>query len=256
MAKKAHLGDKLFAAPSRRHRPDIKPTKPQARIERIYQTLRGEICLHDYEPGEILREQDLADRFEVSRSPIRNALSLLQADGLVESRQGVGTTVTPLNYTELLDVYFIRSRLAAAIGDSYPESPDPEVIETLGELSTRCDALRHTPNPRAFAEVNLQVHSCILSVVRNRPMYEIMDRLFYQTARIWLRLLQDVTWESAILDLQNEINEIRDAMIRDDLPAVGYIRTIYISKAMALIRKVVADETGSESYPPRQRPSH
>ena len=63
-------------------------TKPQARIERIYQTLRRQICLLDYAPGTVLREQDLAGQFDVSRTPIRHVLNRLALDGLVESRQG------------------------------------------------------------------------------------------------------------------------------------------------------------------------
>jgi DNA-binding GntR family transcriptional regulator len=246
LSKNTRLSEAFFSLSSRRLRSNLKLTKPQARIDRIFQTLRREICLLDYAPGEILREQDLADRFTVSRSPIRNVLSLLQADGLVESRQGVGTTVTMLNYPELLDVYYVRARLAEAIGDSYPVLPGPEVIDVLDELSRLCDWLLDKRDTRAFAEVNLYVHSCVLSVVRNQPMYDLMDRLFYQTARVWMRLLEDVSWQSAIRDFRNEIEELRDAMIREDLRAVGYIRTIYISKSMALIRKVVAEETEAE----------
>ncbi|MCZ7598813.1 MAG: GntR family transcriptional regulator [Gammaproteobacteria bacterium] len=157
------------------------------RIERIYQNLRREICLLDLPPGLVLREQDLADRFNVSRTPIRNVLGRLTADGLVESRQGVGTTVTTLDTRDVLDIYFVRATLSEAIGDSQPHPPASDTLHALEELSRRCDTLRGEAAVRRYGEINLELHSHIFSIVGNRPLREISDRLFYQTARIWFQ---------------------------------------------------------------------
>ena len=217
-------------------------TKPQARIERIYRDIRRRICLLDLPPGKVLREQDLAEQYEVSRTPIRHALMRLSLDGLVESRQGVGTTVTTIDFADLLDIYYVREVLAQAIGDSGPVTPDPEVLELLDRLAGRCASLGGTVDLRAFGEINIELHSQILTIIRSRPLREESDRLFYQTARIWFQILPSYHWRRAVLELQQEIEEIRDAMERSDPKAVGLIHRNRLSAVGILLRQVLAEQ--------------
>lgn len=218
-------------------------TKPQARIERIYQALRRRICLLDFPPGSVLREQDLAEQYDVSRTPIRHVLNRLAVDGLVESRQGVGTTVTTIEFKDLLDIYFVRATLAEAIGDSEPVPPEPEVFEALDALAARCEELgAGEVDLRAFGEINIGLHSQILAIIRNRPLRETTDRLFYQTARIWFQILPRFSWERAVLELRQEIEEVRQAMARNDLKAVGLIHRNRLSTVMILLHQVLDEQ--------------
>jgi len=215
-------------------------TKPQARSERIYQAIRRRICLLDYPPGAVLREQDLAAEYHVSRTPIRHVLNRLAVDGLVESRQGVGTTVTTIDSKDLLDIYYVRATLAQAIGDSEPVVPGPEVFEALDDLADKCGTLREGEvDLRTFGEINIGLHSQILAVIRNRPLRETTDRLFYQTARIWFQVLPRFSWERAVLELRHEIEEVRQAMARNDLKAVGLIHRNRLSTVMILLQQVL-----------------
>lgn len=218
-------------------------TKPQARIERIYQALRRQICLLDYPPGTVLREQDLAEQFDVSRTPIRHVLNRLAMDGLVESRQGVGTTVTTIESKDLLDIYYVRATLAEAIGDSEPVPPGPEVFDALDELSAKCEALGSEVDLRTFGEINIGLHSQILTIIRNRPLREVSDRLFYQTARIWFQILPRFSWERAVMELRHEIDEVRQAMLHRDLKAVGLVHRNRLSTVMILLYQVLDEES-------------
>jgi len=219
-------------------------TKPQARIERIYQALRRRICLLDYPPGTVLREQDLAEQFEVSRTPIRHVLNRLAVDGLVESRQGVGTTVTTIDFKDLLDIYYVRATLAEAIGDSEPIAPPHQAFDELDELAAKCDGLGGEVDLRTFGEINIGLHSQILTIIRNRPLREVSDRLFYQTARIWFQILPRFSWERAVMELRHEIEEVRQAMSRNDLKAVGLVHRNRLSTVMILLHQVLDEEGG------------
>lgn len=220
-------------------------TKPQARIERIYQSLRRQICLLDFPPGTVLREQDLAAQFDVSRTPIRHVLNRLAVDGLVESRQGVGTTVTTIEFKDLLDIYYVRATLAEAIGDSEPVPPGPEVFEALDELAAKCDQLGAEVNLRVFGEINIGLHSLILTIIRNQPLREISDRLFFQTARVWFQILPRFSWERAVTELQHEIEEVRQTMSRNDLKAVGLVHRNRLSTVMILLQRVLDEESNA-----------
>src|SRR5215212_2740 len=100
---------------------DDKPlTGARERFERIYGTIRDRICLLEYEPGMRLGEEELAREFGVSRTPIRRVLSRLETEGLLESRHGVGTFVTTIDFGNLMQVYQFRMELAELIGKLDP----------------------------------------------------------------------------------------------------------------------------------------
>jgi DNA-binding GntR family transcriptional regulator len=228
--------------PSLTKRKTHRLTKPQLRAERIYQTLRRQICLLDLPPGMVLREQDLADQFKVSRSPIRYVMSRLAGDGLVASRQGVGTTVTTLYHEDLLDTYYVRAILAESIGDSDPVPPAEGVIEELKVLSRRCNTIEDAIDVRAFGEINIEFHSLILTIVRNQVLRELSDQLFYRTARIWFQLLPRISWRNAVGDMRQEIDQVTQAMKRGDLKAVGLIHRNHIFTVMTGIRELLDDD--------------
>ena len=91
-------------------RPDAQPRRPRPspsreRFERIYRTLRDRICLLEYPPGARLSEEELAEEFAISRTPVRRVLGRLESEGLIEARHGVGTIVTDVELEELAQVY-------------------------------------------------------------------------------------------------------------------------------------------------------
>ena len=69
-------------------------TAPQQRIAASYQEIRYRICTNRYPPDTLLREEELAREYSVSRSPIRRVFSMLEHEGLVEVKHGIGTLVT------------------------------------------------------------------------------------------------------------------------------------------------------------------
>ncbi|MBS1270635.1 MAG: putative D-xylose utilization operon transcriptional repressor [Gammaproteobacteria bacterium] len=218
-------------------------TKPQARIERIFQSIRRQICLLDFPPGTILREQDLAEQFKVSRTPIRHVLNRLAVDGLVESRQGVGTTVTTIEFKDLIDIYYLRATLAEAIGDSEPLTPAPDVFKALDELAAKCEELGNAVDLRGFGEINIGLHTQILRIIRSRPLRDVSDRLFYQTVRVWFQIVPRFSWERAVLELCQEIQEVRQALARDDLKAVGLVHRNRLSTVMILLHRTLDEES-------------
>ena len=86
---------------------------PQQRIVAIYQEVRYRICTNRYPPDTVLREEVLAKEYDVSRSPIRRVFSMLEHEGLVEIKHGIGTIVTRIEPDQLAEVYEVRLILAA-----------------------------------------------------------------------------------------------------------------------------------------------
>jgi DNA-binding GntR family transcriptional regulator len=177
-------GDSPYPASEPAPAPDEGARK---RFDRIYETLRSRICLLQHAPGERLREEDLAEEFKVSRTPIRRVLVKLEAEGLLRSVHGVGTIVTDIDIGELEQVYLLRVELAELIGKLSPVAPDEKKIAAFRALLARCDDLVIHPDAREFARINMDFFHLLNSLTGNEPLREISERLYYQTTRIFYR---------------------------------------------------------------------
>src|SRR5689334_24083599 len=76
-----------------------------------YAKVRQAIVENRYPPGHRLVEQRIAEELGLSRTPVREALRMLQAEGLVVSERNRGSMVRPLSETEIVDLYGLRIRL-------------------------------------------------------------------------------------------------------------------------------------------------
>ncbi|GIL03440.1 MAG: GntR family transcriptional regulator [Alphaproteobacteria bacterium] len=211
------------------------------RFDRIYRVLRTRICLLDYRPGQRLREEDLAEEFGVSRTPVRRVLVKLEAEGLLRSVHGVGTIVTDIDVDELAQVYQLRVALAELIGNLAPVEPEADTIAAFRTLLARCEALTHDPDPREFARINMDFFHLLNSLTANEPLREISERLYYQTTRIWLKTASRLSrYEQMLLDeiriFQREVADIVAAIEIGDLGAVGHIRRSHISMSFIRLR--------------------
>ncbi|WP_157018180.1 GntR family transcriptional regulator [Mesorhizobium xinjiangense] len=206
------------------------------RFDRLYRTLRDRICLLDYPPGARLREEALAEEFGVSRTPLRRVLGWLEAQGLVRSVQGVGTIVTDVDIVALTQVYQMRMELAELIGKLSPVEPDAETLALFRALQARSRTLAVTPDPRAFAELNLDFFYALLRLTANEPLREISERLYLQTSRIWLKSIPRLDLAEEIAIFSREIADILAAVEIGDLEAAGLTRRSHISMCFARLR--------------------
>ncbi len=213
----------------------------QERFWTIYHTIRERIALVDYLPEERLSEGDLADEFGVSRTPVRKVLARLEAEGLVESRHGVGTFVTTLDFEELRDTYRLRKELATLIGTFSSNPATPETIAVMRDLQRQCHSVARASNrKKAFARINIAFFNELMKLVGNAPLREMLELLFYRTARMWTAMTTD---DVIIKELDIFHDEIRDtirAIESGDLESVGYLRRTHISLAFSRLEAYLA----------------
>ena len=137
------------------------------RFARIYTELRNRICTNRYPPGTVLNESELADEFGLSRTPIRSVLQKLNHDGLLETRNGVGTFVSEVNNRAAEDLYRLRMKLAELIGEFSP-SVDPTVhIPKFESLLQRVGKLGTKPDFEAIGQINVAVTDAIADLFRH-----------------------------------------------------------------------------------------
>jgi DNA-binding GntR family transcriptional regulator len=84
---------------------------PHGRSERAYRLIRRGIVEGEFEPGSRLVEQRIGEMFDLSRTPVREALRALAADGLVTIERNRGAIVATMSDTDIRDLYELRARL-------------------------------------------------------------------------------------------------------------------------------------------------
>jgi len=217
---------------------DKLPSISRERFERVYNVIRNRICLLEYEPGARLGEEELAREFGVSRTPIRRVLSRLESEGLLESRHGVGTFVTTVDFDSLMQVYQLRMELAVLIGrlDPIPRSEDD--LNRVRAILKKCDDMVPAPDSRAIAVINVEFFHELAAMIGNQPLKEISERLYYLTHRIWLTSVPSLNLADEIIVFRRELADILAAMEIGDLESVGHIRRSHISMSVKRLKKI------------------
>jgi len=143
---------------------------PRALYEEVAELLRQRIFSRELVPGSWIDELKIAEAYGISRTPLREALKVLAAEGLVTMKVRRGAYVTEVSERDLTDVYHLLSLLESdAAGVVASVATDPEIAE-LQRLHRELEAAA-TPGQQdreRFFEINEQFHMRLLEIANNR----------------------------------------------------------------------------------------
>tara|TARA_B100000767_G_scaffold227851_1_gene218000 strand:+ start:546 stop:1205 length:660 start_codon:yes stop_codon:yes gene_type:complete len=206
------------------------------RIDTIHHLLRERICLLEYAPLSVLRESQLAHEFRCSRTPVREAIKRLEFEGLVTSKNGVGTIVTEANFELLQDVYAMRLAIAQLIGDMGVATVPKELVSGLHRLLAQAKILpKETGQALVLAKINHQLHGLICEIISNTALLQLYDLYYYQTSRVWYQQMPKF-WASEVEALEAELTELIVAAQHNDVMALGHIKRNYIARVIGLLQ--------------------
>jgi DNA-binding GntR family transcriptional regulator len=142
--------------------------------ESAYRRLLAEIRSGALPPNARLRETELAERLGISRTPVREAIRQLEADGLVVHLPRQGASIRSLDYAEVIELYEMRAVLEGTAARLAARVASDIEIEELTTLNA--DLSRATPG-LAAQELNRQFHRTLLDAARNRFLMKAMSAL-------------------------------------------------------------------------------
>ena len=216
----------------------------------IYQELRERIAFGDFEPGDRLVEADLAMRFGVSKTPVREALLTLEADGLVVLRPHRGAEVSRLTAEEWSDLIFLRDALeVGALDEIMAKITEADFAQAEAALISMADAWAEH-DYRRYRRVQRQLHAIILGAPGSATLKETALHLNDRLDR-YGRLL--VTRDQARWADDLEMNRRRIELIRQR-DAKSYIRMIkgrHADSTRMVARLTEQSEEESRSNPAR-----
>lgn len=150
------------------------PLKARSMPESIADRIRTLILNHQLGPGERLVQDDLAEQLGVSRTPIREALHALAADGLVVLSPYKGASVAAFSVEDLKDLYSIRIPLEGYGAYLATQQITPEEVETLHGLVDEMRAVFYEGNRWRLLDVNRNFYATFYALTGRPQLYDLI----------------------------------------------------------------------------------
>lgn len=143
--------------------------------EAVYRVLRQALQDGAYQPGDRLREEEIARELNVSRTPVREALGKLQSKRLIEPYGAKGLAVRTLDMREVLELYTLREILEGTAARLAAQHVSASELEALDDLEESLEA--HAEDAAEMARLNRLFHDAIVRAARNRYLERALDEL-------------------------------------------------------------------------------
>jgi DNA-binding GntR family transcriptional regulator len=145
---------------------------------RIAARLREAILSGEYAPGDRIRQDDLADRHGASRVPVREALRMLESEGLVTLVANTGAWVSRLTLADCEELYLIRERLEPLLLRFNAPLLGSEVLDSLERLA---DAMEGSSDLEEFLALDREFHLSCYSAAETSVLGDTVRRLWNRT---------------------------------------------------------------------------
>jgi DNA-binding GntR family transcriptional regulator len=159
----------------------------RSRSETLRESIEEMIAVGELAPGQHLDETVLAERFEVSRTPIREALIQLAAMGLVVIRPRRGAVVAELGPQQLVEMFEVMSELEATCARLAARRMTPEDATRLQEAHAACKEAIESDDPDEYYYRNEVFHEAVYAGSHNQFLFE-QTRSLYRRLRPYRRL--------------------------------------------------------------------
>ena len=166
----------------------LQPSGNRLLRESVYEQLRSEILHCTLAPGAEIREAELAARFAVSKSPVRDALMRLEREGLVISMPRQGYRVAPISIADVQDMFHLRAALERACMERIVRQASGEQLATLDQYRRFHADDWHG----GFVAYNRAFHRSLAELATNIRMRDQLGELIDQMERAVLVSLSNV----------------------------------------------------------------
>ena len=210
------------------------------KAESVHVRLRDDILAGRFQSGERLRVQELARRFDVSDTPIREALRMLQTERLVDLPSHRGAIVAQVSWERVYETIMVRMHLETLAAAEAAPHHTPATLKAVTALFAKLEAARRSRDSERFSRLNREFH---------RALYEPAP---------WASLLEDIqswwdiTWQSRssslfhlheerMDDAQVEHRALLDAMVAHSPKAAKRAAEKHASETLRVWSEIVEE---------------
>lgn len=205
----------------------------QSRADRVYEELKEEIESLALPPGTVLREVELAERFSVSRTPVRDALRWLEGEGLISSVGRRGTIVANVSYQEALQAYEIRELIEPfAAAQAARNTAFHAEIRRYLDRPDDAEGLSSAHARKTREDADREFHSLVARAAHNPLIGKVVADMRSRMRRVFISSNKDDYWLGK--DQHDEI--LRAILAGDEAGAADAMRRHLVSARNRLMQ--------------------
>ena len=157
--------------------------------EKILETIRDAILKGTMKPGERVSEPDLAERFGISRTPIREAFRQLESEGYLHVVPRKGAVVASLSERDIEEFYAIKIILEGFAARMAAEKLTEKDLERLETINERLQKIASEGDVKNFFRVHNEFHEVFIKAAGNEKLYDMINQLVMKFKRLRLASL-------------------------------------------------------------------
>jgi len=186
-----------------------------------------------------LLEQELAERLNMSRTPVREALNKLEKDGLVEIIPRRGVRILPISGKDMSDIYMILTGLEATAAEYVAKKGLSKKELALMESSVDAmDQALTTNDLSAWAEADERFHKQLVELTHNERLISMVEMLWDQAHRARMITLK---LRPRPAQSNSDHRALVDAIIKGDAPTASRVHRDHREKSGAMLVKLLED---------------
>lgn len=194
--------------------------------QQLYRSLKADILDGVFDMGQRLNESDLSTRYGVSRAPLRQVLTMLQRDGLLEALPRVGYLTSSLTLQDVNDIFELRLLLEVSMARKAASQISTDSLNRLLQLCTPyCPGDRRSYRNHLLE--NLEYHRIIAESAGNRRMTEVLTQSMEHMMRLLVLRLDMSTGDDVI----REHREMAEALRNRDSGSAAALMTRHLTVA-------------------------
>lgn len=213
----------------------------------VAEAIRDAIVKGRLGAGDRIKEIPLAKQLGLSRGPVRDALRMLEADGLVEIRPNRGACIPDVHALDVLEVYALRASLGSLALHKLMISPDPEAIADLEPLLGRFERAVERRREGQAADADLAFQEGIVRGAGLPRVAREFERLTWQV-KMFIAAL-DMSYEDKLHTMLDEVRDLYAAIADGDAAAAeGLWRDKFERWVRDFVERLPGEEFDAEMW--------
>ncbi|MGL5540635.1 MAG: GntR family transcriptional regulator [Erysipelotrichaceae bacterium] len=209
--------------------------------EYVYQELKKQIMFLQLRPGQQINETETADRFKVSRTPIREAFRRLEMEGLIDIKPQSGTTVSLIDIDEISDILYIREKLELSVLQEIKNLSESQIIKLRVLLLQEKEMIDHDGDlfemSQKFLELDNRLHEKFFTLANKSSIWKRISQDQPHYNRI--RVLTNVYVKSDLYKLYEEHVAIVSALVNQDYQTLTDLYKKHVYGGMESLATIV-----------------
>ncbi len=183
----------------------------------IFEALRKKIIQLELAPESVLNLSELAEAFNVSRTPIKEILISLQAEGWI-MRHGSHFVVTPLSLDRIREITEIRMIVEVQANIWAMQRITPAEMKELKKIETEILNLEKDSSNETIVDYDFKFHKFIFKTAKNTQLSMMLERILSHYLRFWLSIPRQIDIQNfftEVLELISAIEKKDEVLVRD-----------------------------------------